>query len=197
MTIGRLSSISTPHLASPYAPATVAPRATETAPTGDTVRLGTTPLNTAATAAPAEETSKRSVMQRVTVGLALAASMMGLTGCTTMMAVQQLPNIEQNVSGNTTKGAYSSLSFLDSLSAQKGGGLYEEGKTDKEYRLSPLDAVDRMMDGKSLVFAPAQDGKSHPIRSWAELRGLDELFHNQQQKQQTPERAPQTLLQQN
>lgn len=195
MTIGRLNAVSTPHLTSPYAPATAAPRATETASTGDAVTLSASPA-AAAAAAPAETSSHRGLLQRVTVGFALAASMMGLTGCVSMNAITHLPNIQQTVTGSTAKSAYSSLSYLDSLSTAKGGGLYE-GKVDKEYRLSPLDAVDRMMDGKSLVFTPSQDGKTHPIRSWAELKGLDEMFRQQQQPQQpTTERAPQTLLQQ-
>src|SRR5207245_438027 len=58
------------------------------------------------------------------VGLALSASMMGLTGCSTMMMdTKMAPNLQQMVTGSEAKSGFNSFQYLDSVSSQAGGGI--------------------------------------------------------------------------
>ncbi len=194
MNVSSLGSTTVTRLSSPYTAQIATPKASTTPVAGDGVTLSGA---RSAAQAPATETSRGrgGALKSMMVGLALASSMLGLTGCSTVMMSThtQLPNVQTQVFGSTAKSAYNSLSFLDSVSTKDGGGIYKED-VKPEHRLSPLDAVDRMMDGGTLIYKPAAEGKAHPIRSWAELKGLEDVVRQQVSK--PAERAPQVIQQQ-
>jgi hypothetical protein len=197
MIIGQ-SRVPSFNLVSPFGPGRAASSsaATPSAAAGDHVTVSASGIEPGASEAAAAPSGKgqRSLLRTMVVGLALSASMIGMGGCSTMMMdTRMLPNPQQYVTGNEAHNAFNSISYLDGVAARDGGGIYDNSKEmTSEHQLKPLAALDRMMDGHEIVFKANKDAKAHPIRSWAELKGLEDMIR---QQKTNPQPVPQIIQQ--
>lgn len=132
--------------------------------------------HTAAQAPPSTPT--RSLKMGVMLGLMVAGSMLG--GCASLAGngLGSAHSLAQNVTGRMVKTGFDSISYIDQQVTPLGGGLYSEKDASKESRLAPLDATDRMLDGKPIYYKAKADARPQAVRSWAELRGFEQMLRD-------------------
>lgn len=155
---------------------------TEVASPFDQVTIGSRPAATptllpTVTAGEAEPTEHRSIGRSLMMGLLVAGSLMGMTGCASMAGngPDSAYSLAQNVTGREAKNGFDSADFLDKYATPLGGGLFNDSSLDKDAKLQPLDALDQMLDGHSIYYLNKADGKPQQVRSWAELRGIADM----------------------
>ncbi len=133
---------------------------------------------TTTTAGEDSSAPRRNVSRAVLMGLLAAGALLGATGCASLAGngPNSAHSLAQNMTGNMAKSGFESISFLDQYATPDGGGLFKNKGADKDAKLLPLDALDQMLDGKPIFYLDKTDGKPQEIRSWAELRGVQELL---------------------
>ncbi|MBM3465734.1 MAG: hypothetical protein FJX76_26890 [Armatimonadetes bacterium] len=165
------------HVATPWAGVGSQTQADVSTP-GDQVSIGggEVPATHAANAAEVGETgTKRTLTTALLLGVVVAGSL--LTGCAstgTMMNVADT-QVAQNVTGDHASRAFKSIEYLNNVYGGEAGGGFYRDKVEPDHRLNPLDALDRLLDSKTVKLKLGENGRAHEVRSFAELSGIESM----------------------